>query len=30
MYAGGWLPETLPRRFAQQWCEAMGATQPID
>ena len=24
------LAETLPRRFAQQWCEAMGATQPID
>ena len=23
------LSETLPRRFAQQWCEAMGATQPI-
>ena len=24
------LSEALPRRFAQQWCEAMGATQPID
>ena len=24
------LSETLPRRFAQQWCEAMSATQPID
>ncbi|HZR03555.1 MAG TPA: NAD(P)/FAD-dependent oxidoreductase [Burkholderiales bacterium] len=24
------LAETLPRRFAQQWCAAMGATQPID
>jgi predicted Rossmann fold flavoprotein len=24
------LAETLPRRFAQQWCEAMGATQPVD
>ena len=24
------LAETLPHRFAQQWCEAMGATQPID
>jgi hypothetical protein len=24
------LAETLPRRFAQQWCEAMGATRPID
>jgi predicted flavoprotein YhiN len=21
---------TLPRRFAQQWCEAMGAVRPID
>jgi predicted flavoprotein YhiN len=24
------LAETLPRRFARQWCEAMGAMQPID
>ena len=24
------LAEALPRRFAQQWCEAMGATRPID
>jgi predicted Rossmann fold flavoprotein len=24
------LSATLPRRFAQQWCEAMGAVQPID
>jgi len=24
------LSEALPRRFAQQWCEAMGAMQPID
>lgn len=22
--------ESLPRRFAQQWCEGVGATQPID
>jgi len=24
------LSESLPRRFAQQWCEAMGAVHPID
>ena len=24
------LAEALPRRFAQQWCDAMGAMQPID
>ena len=24
------LSETLPRRFAQQWCEATGAVQPLD
>jgi predicted Rossmann fold flavoprotein len=24
------LSETLPHRFAQQWCETMGAIQPID
>jgi len=24
------LAEAVPRRFAQQWCEAMGATRPID
>ena len=24
------LSAALPRRFAQQWCEAMGAVQPLD
>src|SRR5206468_3527670 len=24
------LSAILPRRFAQQWCQAMGAVQPLD
>jgi len=24
------LAEALPRRFARQWCKAMGAMQPVD